>query len=166
MFKWIADYLIERAQRTPFLHLRNPDGSFYMRRFWLRPYSEDRSAIAIRVHHIADIDHDTALHDHPWNFISLVLRGGYIETRPVTIAPCFMPKVPGVEDAIMTFRDAGSIAFRRATDRHRIVHVKPDTWTLFITFKKLQWWGFYTMRGKVYYKDYETQHNTRGVKDA
>lgn len=183
MLTWLANYLIRRAMRTPYNDLRNTDRTLYMGRYWLVPEldPEDPSmkpltwrrplgwllqlfGIAVRIHHIADIDRDLALHDHPWSFISVVLRGSYCETRPVRRSPCFLPEPVGVEDFTYNFRTTGSIAYRRATDRHRIVDVRPDTWTLFITLKKVQWWGFYTLRGKIYYKDYETEHNTRGFK--
>jgi hypothetical protein len=32
--------------------------------------------------------------------------------------------------------------------------VYPDTWTLMIYGPIRQWWGFFTPRGKVYWRDY------------
>lgn len=155
--KLIADKLIERAKRTPYMHLWHADGSLYMERFWLRPYSEDRQGYAARVHHIATEDYDRDFHDHPWDFLSVVLRGGYLEARPYGTEPDFSGG-DGGERCRYIERRAGSIAFRRATDRHRIVAVEPDTWTLFFTGPKRQWWGFYTPTGKVHWKQYETCH--------
>lgn len=191
MTRTLVNWLIARAKRTPYFHLQHADGSEYMGRWWLVPYQYghpldcwrnplgwllQQFGIAVRVHHIATPDLDRALHDHPWDFISVVLRGGYLEARPVTISPCFDftadPQMypgrvcyagPGGEAVTHTERLAGSIGYRRATDRHRIVAVRPDTYTLFITFRKVQWWGFYTPMGKVYYRDYASAHNKEPV---
>lgn len=176
LFDWTVNRLIARAMRTPYFHLHHGDGSLYMERYWLVPLTygafgcytakwwREPSAwllqtlgIAVRVHHICTADLDRSLHDHPWDWVSIVLRGWYLEARPSHIAPCFH----GEEEELthITARHAGSFAFRHATDRHRITHVEPETWTLFITGPKVQWWGFYTPAGKVYYRDYESVHN-------
>lgn len=164
MMQAIADALIRRARRTPYFHLHHADGSLYMERFWLRPYKDDRSGIAARVHHLVTADYDRALHDHPWDFVSIVLKGGYVEARPAGVEPSFCEE-DGSELCNVHTRTAGSIAFRRATDRHRIVYVAPDTWTLFITGPKRQWWGFYTPKGKVHWKDFESVHNSAPIKE-
>jgi hypothetical protein len=36
----------------------------------------------IHLHHILRSDGDRAFHDHPWNFTSILLSGGYTELRP------------------------------------------------------------------------------------
>lgn len=153
---WLAATIIERAKRTPYAHLWHADGTPYMERFWLLPYSDDRRRYAARVHHIASADYDRELHDHPWDFWSVVLSGGYTEARPVN--PLKLDFMQGYENCRYTERRAGSIAFRRATDRHRIVHVEPNTWTLFITGPQRQWWGFYTPTGKVHWSAFTSVH--------
>lgn len=117
----LVAWLIVIARRTPHTHLYHADGSLYMARFWLwrtRWFSA-------RIHHIATPDLDRHFHDHPWTFISLVLRGGYIEARPATIEPCFMYGAPEIERYVIRARRAGSIALRRTTDRHRVTWVSP-----------------------------------------
>lgn len=126
------------------------DGSLYMGRYALF----ETRYLSARVHFIAREDRDLHLHDHPWWFLSLVLSGWYLEARPIDINPCFDPQ-SGLERTEETLRRAGSLAFRRATDRHQIVEVAPSgAWTLFITGPLVQWWGFFTPRGKVYWRDY------------
>lgn len=73
---WLATGLIERALRTPYFHLYHADGSLYMARYWLRRHAAGSSAWAARVHYLATPDEDRHLHDHPWDFVSIVLRGG------------------------------------------------------------------------------------------
>lgn len=156
MWNWLVDRLIEFAMRTPYTHLHHADGTPYMERYWL--IGDDwKWWFAVRIHHICTPDYDRHLHDHPWSFVSVILRGWYIERRPLSIAPCFGGQE---EDYYTTSRKAGSVAFRRATDRHSISIVPAGgAWTLFISFRKVQWWGFYTPGGKVYYRDYQSVHN-------
>lgn len=157
---WCADRLIRRALRTPYFHLLHDDGSLYMERYWLF-----RSRwLSARIHHLCTPDYDRHLHDHPWTFLSVVLRGGYVELRPADIEPQFYDD--GIEPAVVGARKAGSVAIRFATDRHLIQHVEPDTWTLFITLSKVQWWGFHTPRGKVHWRDYESVHNNGPIEGA
>lgn len=157
MMRRLVNWIIARASRTPHTHLYHADGSLYMGRFWL----VRTRWFSARLHHIATPDLDRHFHDHPWTFVSVVLRGGYIEVRPATIEPCFI-NLPGepYEIGIPNSRPAGSIALRRATDRHRVVAVQPSTWTLVILSPKRQWWGFYTHKGKVHWKDYPSIHKS------
>jgi hypothetical protein len=125
----------------------------YMERYWLVPYSWNLP-FAVRVHHICTEDLDRELHDHPWAFVSVVLRGGYREQRPWDESkPDHLGLNAGRYGQFID-RAAGSIVLRNAYCRHRITFVRPDTWTLFITGPKRHWWGFYTRAGKVYHKDY------------
>jgi hypothetical protein len=165
LFSRLADWLIERAKRRPYRkgHLRHADGALYMGRYCL---FESRW-LSARVHYLATADLDRHLHDHPWNFVSLVLRGGYMEARPVSLEPCFERGLERaldyVESSRVTTRVCGSVAFRRATDRHRISSVLPHTWSLFVYGPALQWWGFYTPQGKIHWKDYGGCHTAVGV---
>lgn len=163
MWNWLVDKLIAFAKRTPYFHLQHADGSSYMERYWVvrlgRRWNKDYGLIGIRLHHILTPDLDRVLHDHPWAFISVVLRGWYIEHRPVTNSPCFDGEM---EKTYRTIRLVRSIAFRWWTDRHRITTVSTGgVWTLFVTFPKMQWWGFYTRLGKIYYQDYNSVHGGR-----
>lgn len=158
IFAALASWLIARAKRTPYFHLHHADGTLYMERYWLL---QTRWANA-RVHCIHTADLDRHMHDHPWSFISVVLRGFYLEHRPREIEPIFFKD--GAEWRTGLFRRVGSFAFRRATDRHRITTVScGGVWTLFITFPKRQWWGFYTPSGKIHWKNYESVHNTQPI---
>lgn len=174
--KKIVDWIIARARRTPYFHLYHADGSAYMMRYWLVPYTFEkvltirespigwllqRFGIAVRLHHICTPDADRAMHDHPWSFLSIVLRGWYLEARPMKVSPCFDGPV---EEARCLYRLAGSIGFRHAPDRHRVTQVSDGgVWTLFATGPQRQWWGFYTPAGKIYYRDYESVHNKEAI---
>jgi len=172
----VADWLIARAQKTPYSHLEREDGRIYMRRFWLVPYDYIPSfgpigcgpvgwnrpiakilqlaGIAIRIHHIMKPDRDRHMHDHPWWWISIVLRGSYVEITPNPDGAEVWPTTAS-EPVLGHIRHTGSIAIKRPTDRHKIAVVPPGgVWTLFITGPKRQEWGFYTETGKVHHRQY------------
>lgn len=212
----IVQGLMLRAMRTPYFHLFHADGTLYMARYWLVPFAGEKEGcyvatwrqpftwllqklgVAVRIHDIRTADLDRALHDHPWTFASLVLRGYYIEERPerdnvVSFADFYEPMKLGVlpditaqrpltegeidllvnppvvlierEPSTVTIRRAGSFALRRFHHRHRITEVSPGgVWTLFISFRKQQTWGFFTPKGKVWWWEFESVHNNAAIK--
>ncbi|MGK0500823.1 MAG: hypothetical protein ACJAYG_002477 [Oceanicoccus sp.] len=77
------------------------------------------------LHHIVSAD-EPILHDHPWDFRSMILSGGYTELTP----------------AGEFVRIAGDIYDKKATDLHYISHVEPNTWTIVFTGETIRNWGF------------------------
>jgi hypothetical protein len=57
--------------------IRNDDGVPYM----IRRAINTRFG-GVKLHHILRSDDDRDLHDHPWSFLSIVLKGGYWEHTP------------------------------------------------------------------------------------
>jgi hypothetical protein len=131
----LATMLERIGARRPYLHLEG-----YMERFWLlrTPW------LSARVHRILRSDHDRALHDHPWDYASIILRGGYWE----------------ITDGGRRWYGPGSIVVRRAEHLHRLVlpHGPPAT-TLFLHRRKRRDWGFRTEAGWV---DWRTYAGARG----
>ena len=112
-------------------------GRLYLRRFYLWPSRWFR--LGLKLHCIALPDQERALHDHPWAFLSIVLRGGYIE------------ELPG-----RRFRLVRWFNFKRARDIHRIAYLsRVPTWTLVFTFGRVREWGFHTADGWVPWREYE-----------
>lgn len=157
LFDKIAHSLIARARRTPYVHL--PD---YMERYWLLPYKKiPGDFIAARVHHILRSDNDRAFHDHPWPYVSVILRGGYTEVRPL------YDKSGLYLGTTSRWYGAGSVIARRAKSWHRL-ELAPGctTWTLFITGPKRQSWGFMPdPETKVYWRRYLDDFDTTGTSD-
>lgn len=163
MLKRIADWLIERAKRTPYwyrdqegrlhFHLYDRDGAPYMARYWLIPYN--RFGISARVHHILRSDEDRHLHDHPWWSVSIILRGGYFEKLPTTCGYCGLEGCDRAGSR-KVWRGPGSVVFRRARDWHQLEldadylnDWRRECWTLFVTGPKRKdhdpehaCWGF------------------------
>lgn len=165
----VVDWLIRRAQRTPYTHITSADGtSVYMGRWWLfNPYGRDANdeqtparipwLPSVRIHHICRADQDRDLHDHPWNARTIVLRGWYREERP------FDEYAPPSETTRLVDRRLREIYKRNAGytghllfgQYHRISEVSPGgVWTLFITGRKRGTWGFLVKDKKVPWRTY------------
>lgn len=95
---------------------------------------------SIKLHKILASD-DACLHDHPWAFISFILRGGYVE-QSYKIENNFVDR----EKTVSRIYHPGNILYRRALYTHRLEVFQP-CWTLVFTSRYLRQWGFYTPRG-------------------
>jgi hypothetical protein len=177
-----TDWLIDRAAATPYFDLpgymirtwllggksprRNDDNPGFLARPTSRLYAWITDRVAIRVHHILRSDREAALHDHPFSYVTLILRGGYwevVESRDqqpgaVRLAESALPWLDArhgnkwrVEGGrVATFHGAGTVLWRPTTIRHKLVlpHGRTAV-TLFIVGPRRQTWGFYTSEGKV-----------------
>lgn len=174
----ITDWIIRRAQKTPYSHITGPDGSTYMRRWWLfNPYGKDDQGEptpvrwqwlpSIRVHHILRPDNDRHLHDHPWNARTIVLRGWYTEERPfsaLTDREALAADGVGLNDPTRAIfhRVIGYTGRLLFGQYHRISAVKPGgVWTLFFTWPKKGAWGFDVDGTKVPWREYLNNHPTQ-----
>jgi NTP pyrophosphatase (non-canonical NTP hydrolase) len=114
---------------------RAPDfviGANYLRRWWVIP----RNPFAnVYLHEICRSDDDRALHDHPWDNISVLISGGYREHLP---------------DGVVIDRRAGDVVQRKASDLHRLELIDDvPAVSLFITGPKVRDWGFECPNGWV-----------------
>lgn len=144
MRKWFKQLISGKPHFIIGAH--NPDGP-YMLRWYLFPRNH---FLNLYLHKFLRDDEDRALHDHPWWFISVMLRGSYWEIMPV----------PG-DSAGWVRRDAPSVAFRRAEHKHRVVLLKSGPkgqpqpcWTLVLTGRKKRTWGFWCPRGFVPWQEF------------
>lgn len=165
-----VDYLIRRAQRTPYTNIPARDGSdTYMGRWWLfNAYGKDESGNPtparwprlpnIRIHHIQCEDIDRHLHDHPWLASTIVLRGWYEEERSageVWDESSHSITVCDGELRERFLRRAGYTGRLEIGARHRITQVSAGgVWTLFITGRKCNDWGFWVNGNKVPWREY------------
>lgn len=114
--------------------IQRNDGAPYLIRYYILRTPWFR----IRLHNILLSDYD-CLHDHPWNFISLILWGGYGEM--------FNDEEKPREHSM------GKVLFRKAEDKHRLIVNKP-AWTLVFMLKRRREWGFFTKKGWVEFWKY------------
>ena len=100
----------------------------YLERYYI--FLKDRSWFPFNmfVHKFLKSDPDD-LHDHPWPYCTIILRGGYWEYTPGRSNP--------------SWKGAGEIRFGNSTDYHRI-ELEPGVtpWTLFIPGPRVREWGF------------------------
>jgi len=157
----LPDAIIRRAMRTPYTHLQG-----YMERFWFIRIGQRGGGqsgyyplIGARVHHILRSDDDRHFHDHPWPYLTIILRGGYWEVRPI-----FTNGQPTGEQR--EWHGPGRILLRRAGSWYRLeLPAGKTAWTLFCTGPKVQPWGFLVGDRKVYWRDYLGVPAGVGVED-
>jgi hypothetical protein len=157
----VIEWVVKTFGR-PHLHIGD-----YMQRWFLLGSDADQTRIRIRIHRIMRSDAGRDLHDHPWWYLTIILRGGYWEHTHITDAEYCRATargtlvVTGVTDDgfnIKKWYGRGSILFRRATARHRIeIPEGGEAWTLFTTGPKQREWGFWPKQGFIHWKDYEGQ---------
>ena len=154
----------------------------YLRRWYIIPRNP---VLNVYLHQFLRSDDDRALHDHPWWFASLILKGGYYEHRQ-----------EGPLKALK-WRPAGSLAFRLPTTAHRVelessavevtddirdwpfddprrsrrlnleirdgrarvwLPVEKPAWTVVLTGPRVRSWGFLCPRGWVYWQKFVHQN--------
>lgn len=168
----VADWIIKRAQRTPYTHITSRGGEdVYMWRWWLfNAYGRDDRGDpnaprwtwlpSIRVHHICRADNDKHLHDHPWNARTIVLRGNYIEERPGRTGAMARGAFAQLIGHYLETRDAfnrqrgysGRVLYGQY---HRISAVPPEgVYTLWFTWRYRGTWGFDVNGVKVPWREY------------
>lgn len=84
----------------------------------------------VYLHRIGTPDSRPTLHDHPWNFVSIVLRGGYWEC---------VPRFGDYADP----QPVRWINRKRAEDLHYILTLdRVPTWTLVLVGRRRRVWGY------------------------
>lgn len=122
----------------------------YMHRYYL--FLKDRKWFPFNVvlHKVVKSD-EPMLHDHPWAYMTIILKGGYWEHTYRKL------RGAGGVEAKVTWRGPGSIIRRSAGDMHWLEldeKVGPAT-TLFFMGRQVRDWGFLTPdKGWVNYKSY------------
>ena len=98
----------------------------YLTRYY--PFLKDRKWFPFNVfiHNFHKGDPDD-LHDHPWAYCTIILRGGYWEHTPKG----------------RFWRKPGTIKFAGSRSLHRIeLDPTVDVWTLFFVGPRVREWGF------------------------
>ena len=110
---------------------------------------------SIRLHKFVASD-DSTLHDHPFNFVSFILRGGYTEYVGHGWSRTWDGswRFQGVKG---TRYSPGSVLFRRGEHAHR-VELAPGrpAWTLVFTGPRRREWGFFTRQGWICHDKYDS----------
>lgn len=145
--------VIVRMRKWPKLVKIGGDENPYLLR-WELFKREDKDWPRLFLHRFCRSDDDRALHDHPWWFISILIRGSYVE------------EYQDIDGTVKRRRrTAPSICYRPLSTRHRVIldHVFPEpphrdddwvweawdgqgaksVWTIILTGRDVRGWGFW-----------------------
>ena len=127
------------------------DDEPYLERYYVFLKDRDRFPFNIFVHKFLKSDPDD-VHDHPWPYATLILKGGYWEWRPTFDAE-------GRKNGeVSRWCGAGSFRTARANTYHRIELDPAITcWTLFMPGRKQRDWGFLVKNKWVQWEQYLKQ---------
>jgi hypothetical protein len=132
-FTSLKKWALKRVRRKV---IYRGDGKPYLIRY--TPFT--CKAFSIKIHNILLSD-PSCQHDHPWSFLTVILKGGYIEHTPTG----------------SKYHSAGTTLYRPAEFAHRLEVDKP-VWSFVITFKKVRKWGFFTKKGWVIWYKYQPEN--------
>lgn len=130
-------------------------GELYLLRLWMTtptpvPGPERfESGNCTLLHYFSQPDPALCFHDHPWDFTTTVLAGGYQEEVPLPTWPGrllgYGPPAVGCRGRIHT-RQPGRTVEHRADDLHVVTKLLQDNaWTLVRTGPRVRDWGFYPL---------------------
>ena len=146
MFQKFLNFLDRRGRKR--IVYDRIDDQPYLERYYLFLKDRDNFPFNIFLHKFLKSDIDD-LHDHPWPYFTLILRGGYWEW-----VPQFNAEGKKVGE-IAKWRAPGHFRFCSAETYHRI-ELDPGitAWTLFIPGPKKRDWGFLVKNRWVQWEQY------------
>lgn len=103
------------------------------------------SKFSIFFHQIYESDADRHCHNHRWNFLSLILKGGYLEEEP---------------SRAFKLHRAGTINIRSHDQFHKLILTSKPTWTLVITGPTITpSWGYWVNGQEIDHQTYRQLKN-------
>lgn len=121
-----------------------PPAFAFMKRFEIPTFDDDGLYLtrwrivqtpwfSLYLHRFDAPDSRPTLHDHPWTFVSLMLRGGYMERR-------LNPHTMQVDEA----HRVRWINRVRASDAHAIMTLaRVPSWSLLLVGPRVRTWGYW-----------------------
>lgn len=132
------------------LRLRRDDGEIFLERWgW------ECKRFGIFIHKMEAPDPGVDLHNHPWPFASFVISGGYEEQRALDWEAQVLAAVRLDQRGDIKQRKRWSFKKFPLNEAHRIVKVKPHTWTIVFRGRAVRPWGFFTPDGYMDARTYE-----------
>lgn len=102
----------------------------------------DCKFFGIKIHKLVGTD-NACQHDHPWAFVTFLMKGGYVEYTP------------NGSKVYSRF----SLLYRPAKYTHKL-EIHQPVWTFVITFKRVREWGFHTPKGWIKWFKFTEQDDT------
>lgn len=133
----IWDEKMESLGRKMVIMDREGNEPYLIRYYMLHVDRDDNGGFSFNIFiHKFIIGDDADKHDHPWNFFTLILSGGYYEE--------YEKVVDGRKITLTEFRKPGFFQYVKSTHTHRVILPEnKGCWTLFVPFKKNREWGFW-----------------------
>lgn len=135
-----------------------PECPLFRRWLLLAPRWRGEYLFKVMVHHFLPDRQDADLpHDHPWPFLTFIVRGGYddivrcaCQRMPSYIADeiertgeYWCPACGGLGLVVGERLSAPCVRLRRATHAHQTRTDHRGAWTLVVTGPRLREWGFW-----------------------
>lgn len=137
----------------------------YLVRYYLFLKNRKNFPFNITLHKVLVSDEPT-LHDHPWGYATLILKGGYWEWIPLK------SKEGAVVGSTRVWRGPGHFRVRSADDLHWLELEKDSNgneipcWSLFFMGRKQKEWGFMDhVKNKGFRWIHNEDYLARGAKD-
>ena len=126
----------------------------YLERYYLFLRERERFPFNIFLHKFLKSDPDD-VHDHPWPYATLILKGGYWEWIP------HFDTVGRKTGEYQVWRGPGHFRISKANSFHRI-ELDPDitAWTLFMPGPKQREWGFMVRNQWIQWEEYLKQRKS------
>jgi len=126
----------------------------YLERYYLFLRERERFPFNVFLHKFLKSDPDD-VHDHPWPYATLILKGGYWEWIP------HFDTVGRKTGEYQVWRGPGHFRISKANSFHRI-ELDPDitAWTLFMPGPKQRDWGFLVRNKWVQWEQYLKQRKS------
>lgn len=149
--------LLDRMGRKRIIMDRQSDEP-YLERYYIFLKERKWFPFNVFIHKFLKSDPDD-VHDHPWPYATLILKGGYWEHIP-------MFNSDGIKFAEYTvWRGPGSFRTCSANSYHRIeLDPEVECWTMFMPGPHKREWGFLVNNRWVHNEQYlEDQKNAKSV---
>jgi hypothetical protein len=149
--KWFLNFL-DRVGRKRIVLDRQSDQP-YLERYYLFLKDRKQFPFNIFLHKFLKSDPDH-VHNHPWPYATLILKGGYYEWIPQ------FNSIGEKINEIAVWRGPGSFRVRGADSYHR-VELDPgiECWTLFMPGPHQQDWGFLVANKWIHNEEYLIKNN-------
>lgn len=143
---WLLSFLERHGRRRIVMDRVNNEP--YLERYYLFLKDRQRFPFNVFLHKFLKSDPDD-VHDHPWPYATVILKGGYWE---------WIPQFNSAGEKcneIAKWRGAGHFRISSANSYHRIeLDPTVECWTLFMPGPQTRDWGFLTRRGWIPHDEY------------
>lgn len=144
--KWLLDFLEKHGRKRIVMDRVNNEP--YLERYYLFLKDRKRFPFNVFLHKFLKSDPDD-VHDHPWPYATVILKGGYWE---------WIPQFNSAGEKcneIAKWRGPGHFRICSANSYHRIeLDPSVECWTLFMPGPQTRDWGFLTRQGWIPHDEY------------